>query len=285
MSSGRTAAWPSPSSRVTALGVATMFDRALAGANLAPVAGGDPAPAWLAERDRRWRALQAWFAPDRRRGAAIAGLLDIARTAIIELLRVLERRWDSRRRSASVANDFRRLADVFAAAPGDAEAHRLFGAAFGLWPARHAHLATADGEARAPTTSWREAGPVDVAPALRTTGYVVNTRSGARRGRPCGHPGRPPARASRGAGRPRCTSAPSLMTDGAVAPLDVRAACRRPSSTSCWPCWRPGSTRRSTVDGARRALSADGRVEVSLRDPHDRRTAELHTDRGRAPGP
>ena len=42
--------------RVEALGLATVFDRALAGANLAPVAGADPGPAWLAERRRAYHA-------------------------------------------------------------------------------------------------------------------------------------------------------------------------------------------------------------------------------------
>ena len=120
--------------RLAAAGVITLFDRALAGANLAPVAGGDPGPAWLAERARRFAALRSWFAPSDAMPPRIAGLLHLARTAIVELLRVLERRWDSRRRSASVAQDFRRLAEWFAASPGDAEAHRLFAAAFGLWP-------------------------------------------------------------------------------------------------------------------------------------------------------
>ena len=41
---------------------------------------------------------------------ASRGLVDVARTAIVELLRVLERRWDNRRRSASIAHDFRSLA-------------------------------------------------------------------------------------------------------------------------------------------------------------------------------
>jgi uncharacterized protein (TIGR02677 family) len=118
--------------RLAELGVSSLFDRALAGANLAPVAGGDPGRGWLAERHRRWEALRAWFAPADGGSPRITGLLDTARSAIVELLRVLERRWDGRRRSASVAADFRRLAGVFASAPGDAEAHRLFGAAFGL---------------------------------------------------------------------------------------------------------------------------------------------------------
>jgi hypothetical protein len=104
--------------------VASLFDRALAGANLAPMAGDDPARAWVAERARRWAALGAWFAPADGSEPRIAGLLVVARTAIVELLRVRERRWDSRRRSASIAHDFRRLADWFAAAPGEEEAHR-----------------------------------------------------------------------------------------------------------------------------------------------------------------
>lgn len=45
--------------QVQSLGLASVFDRALAGANLAPVADGDPGPGWLAERERRWRALRA----------------------------------------------------------------------------------------------------------------------------------------------------------------------------------------------------------------------------------
>ncbi|HEV2368819.1 MAG TPA: TIGR02677 family protein, partial [Acidimicrobiales bacterium] len=146
--------------RVESIGLATVFDRALSGANLAPVAGGDPGPAWLADREKHWRALRAWFAPEDASPALVAGLLDIARTAIVELLRVLERRWDSRRRSASIAHDFRALARSFAAAPGEREAHRLFAAAFGMWSARHAHLRAADGQSRAPTSSWTETEPV-----------------------------------------------------------------------------------------------------------------------------
>ena len=152
--------------------MATLFDRALRGANLAPVAGGDPAPAWIGRRQRHWEALRAWFAPTDACVARIEGLLDIARSAIIELLRVLERRWDNKRRSVSVANDFRTLAGWFTTASGEDEAQALFSAAFGLWPARHAHLLPVDGEERAPSTKWAEAAPVDVAPALRSSGSL-----------------------------------------------------------------------------------------------------------------
>ncbi len=155
-------------------GLATLFDRALSGAHLAPTPDHDPGPEWLAERERRWAALQAWFAPHDGTRPLVDGLVDVARTAIIELLRVLERRWEGRRRSASIAHDFRALARLFAAAPGDDEAHALFAAAFGLWPSRHAHLASIDGQERLPSTPWVDTEPVEVAPALRTTGTLAN---------------------------------------------------------------------------------------------------------------
>jgi hypothetical protein len=123
--------------RLAALGVEAVFERALAGANLAPMPGADPGVAWRAERARRWDALRAWFAPDP--GAAATGtagaqaqpkitaLVELAREAILQLLRVLERRWESRRRSASVAEDFRALAGFFALAAGEPDAHRIEG--------------------------------------------------------------------------------------------------------------------------------------------------------------
>lgn len=272
--------------RVEALGLATVFDRALAGANLAPVAGADPGPAWLAERSRHWQALRAWFAPAGAGGVErprIDGLLDVARTAIVELLRVLERRWDSRRRSASVADDFRALARQFAAAPGDAEAHCLFAAAFGLWPARHAHLPPLDGEGRAPTTSWLEADPVDVAPSLRTTGDLQQ------RGRP--RPVSDPSyyRAARQRDQAAALAAhdrvrEALATDGRVR---LSAFARLPSAAfaELLALLAAGLDAPVGTDGTRRALSADGRVEVVLEDPGDGRAARLSTDEGVLHGP
>ena len=269
--------------RIESLGLATVFDRALAGANLAPVAEGDPAPPWLAERQRRWRALRAWFAPEDADPPLIGELLNVARTAIVELLRVLERRWDSRRRSASVANDFRALARLFAEAPGEQEAHRLFAAAFGLWPARHAHLRSLDGEERAPTTSWMLADPVDVAPALRTTGTLTN------RGRinPVADP------SLLRAARQRAQAAALAAHDELRHSLDTLGAVRLSEFRSL-----PGEAFRELLcllgsgldapvgsDGARRAHSVDGGVEVVLRDPADDQVATLTTDDGVLRGP
>ncbi|WP_186762877.1 DUF2397 family protein [Lentzea tibetensis] len=62
---------------------------------------------------------------------------------------------------------FRHLARRFAAAATDAQAHELFSAAFGLQPARHAHLTHIDDELISSARSWAEAPPVKVPPHLR----------------------------------------------------------------------------------------------------------------------
>jgi uncharacterized protein (TIGR02677 family) len=264
--------------RLEDLGVATLFDRAVAGANLAPVSDHDPGPDWLAERRRRWAALRAWFTPLDGEAPLIAGLLGIARTAIVELLRVLERRWDSRRRSASVANDFKALARWFAAAPGDEEAHRLFAAAFGLWPARHPHLRPVDGEERLPSTSWTAAEPVDVAPALRTTGSLA-VRG---RPRPVADPGR--LRAVRQREQALALAAhdtlrAGLATDGAVR-LSAFGRLDAAAFSELLALLGVGLDAPIGADGTRRAMSTDGRVEVVLRDPGDGRTAIVTTENG-----
>jgi uncharacterized protein (TIGR02677 family) len=253
-------------------GIATLFDRALAGANLAPVADGDPGPAWLAERERRWRALRVWFAPADASSPLVGGLVDVARTAIVELLRVLERRWDNRRRSASIAHDFRALARLVAAAPGDDEAHRLFAAAIRLWPARHAHLPPLDGSARAPQLSWLAADPVEVAPALRTTGTLAN------RGRvnPVADPTLLRARRQREQAEALAVHErlrEALLTDGRVrlsafGDLDGAAFAELLSLLAAGLDARLGS------DRTRRALSPDGSVEVVLHDVRDGRAVE-----------
>ena len=269
--------------RLEEAGVPSLFDRALAGANLAPVAGEDPAPPWLAERARRWAALGAWFAPADGSEPRIGGLLDVARTAIVELLRVLERRWDSRRRSASIAHDFRRLADWFAAAPGEEEAHRLFAAAFGMWPSRHAHLPPGDGEGRMPTTTWAEADGVEVAPALRTTGTLLNRG----RVRPVGDPGAWRAARQRLQAEQLADhhAVRASLVSGGVVRLSSFARLASDAFAELLALLATALDAPADASGARRAMSLDGRVEVVLRDPGDGRTAVLHSPAGTLRGP
>ncbi len=269
--------------RLRALGVPLLSDVAVMGANLAPTAAGDPRPEWIAERRRRWAGLEEWFAPAGGSEARITGLLRVARTAIIELLRVLERRWDQRRRAASVAHDLRRLAGWFADCADDDEAHRLFGVAFGLWPARHAHLSPVDGEAREVRRSWSETTPVEVAPSLRTSGSLANRG----RVRPIADPAA--LRAARQREQAESLMAhrairAALATDGAVR---LSHFDRLPDTefSELLDLLAVGLDAEIGADGARRALSLDGQVEVVLSDDGRGEVAALRTESGVLHGP
>lgn len=256
---------------------AALFDRAVRGANLAPVAGDDPTAGWIAERQRRWDALAAWFAPVGAEPARVQGLLGVARAAIIELLRVLERRWDERRRSASVARDLRVLAGWFADAPTENDAHRLFHAAFGLWPARHAHLMADDDQARQPRRSWGETEPVEVAPSLRTVGSLDQrgrSKAVASPDRYRAH--RLRAQADELASHHEVRA--GLATDGTVRLADLPDL--DPAAfAELLALLAAALDAHVTADGTRRALSADGQVEVVL-SPHDGGHARLRTAAG-----
>lgn len=269
--------------RLRASGVPALFDVAVVGANLAPTAGGDSRPDWIAERRRRWAGMEEWFAPAGGEEARITGLLRVARTAIVELLRVLERRWDQRRRAASVAHDLRRLAGWFAECADEQEAHRLFGVAFGLWPARHAHLPPADGGARDLRRSWSESTPVEVAPSLRTSGSLANRG----RVRPLADP------AALRAARQR-EQAESLSTHRAIrAALATNGAVRLshfdrlPSAEfiELLDLLAVGLAAERGSDGSRRALSLDGQVEVVLLDDGGGDVVALRTESGVLHGP
>jgi uncharacterized protein (TIGR02677 family) len=213
----------------------------------------------------------------------VRGLVDVARTAIIELLRVLERRWDSRRRAASIAHDFRALARLFAQAPGEDEAHRLFAAAAGLWPARHAHLSPVDGAARAPTVSWLSAEPVPVAPALRSSGSLANKGQS----RPVADPALIRAKRQRAQAEALATHEAlraSLATDGGVA-LSTFGSLAPDAFAEFLELLAVGLAAPRAADGSRRALSVDGRVEIVLFDPRNGRMATITTPAGTFRGP
>lgn len=248
------------------VGASVLHDTALRGANLAPVAGEDPVPGWLGERAKRWDALCAWFDPSRSSDSRIATLVDVARNAVVQLLRVLERRWEARRRSASIADDFRALAGWFATAESDDEAHLLFNAAFGLWPARHAHLIHPDHEAVAASTPWAEAAPVEVAPALRTSGSFTGRALRQRR---------------QAADLARCEAVrEALVTNGRVRLSDFEALDPAVFRELLELVAMALSTAMRS-DGSRRSSSSDGRVEVVLTAPaRPAAKARLRTDAG-----
>ncbi|MBW3614173.1 MAG: TIGR02677 family protein [Actinobacteria bacterium] len=265
-------------------GIAVLHDTALRGANLAPLGQEDPAPGWLAERARRWDALVVWFAPADGSDPRISTLLDVARQAILQLLRVLERRWEARRRSASVADDFRRLAGWFRHAASEDEAHVLFNVAFGAWPARHAHLLHPDAEAVPSTASWLGAAPVEVAPSLRASGTIQNRG----RVRPVADPRAVRARRQRAQAEELLRDRElrrALATSGRV-PLSSFAHLDAASFRELLGLIGEALSAPVGGDGRRRALSADGQIEIVLIPPRSARTfAVIVTDAGRLTSP
>ncbi len=98
-----------------------VFDRALAGANLAPdPLLGDPGPAWLQERHRRLEALEEWFV--RGRSGAPPNMERLRRQgrdwvlSFLKVLEVLEIANFMRERFSAVV---RMDADVYRAARGE----------------------------------------------------------------------------------------------------------------------------------------------------------------------
>ncbi|MFG2819864.1 TIGR02677 family protein [Kitasatospora sp. NPDC048365] len=269
--------------RVEECGVSRLHERALRGAELPPTAGGNPAPAWLERRRARWEGLQAWFRPTDGSRPRVEQLHDVARRAIVTLLQVLDRITESRRRSSSAVQDFRELARWFAAAPTEDDLHRLWSAAFGLGPARHAHLAHPDPELVPPSSSWAEAPPVEVSTLLRTSGRTERfTRTG--RVRDIG--GLKAARAER-ARKERAELEAAwdvLGTDGPVRLSDFGVLDDAVFERLLDLLGRALAV-RPDEGGARRTVTSDGRVEVVLRPLPEGGRAVLRTPRGRLEGP
>lgn len=129
----------------------------------------------LAQWQARWGGLDAWFigAPDRPSQAEL--LRARARRAISDLLDAIvqlnERRLGRSDRSA----DFRTLALWFMECDTDAQAHRLWRAAFGLSPARHLGIDSDTLSAREddpvpPSRPWSQSPALEINPRLRETG-------------------------------------------------------------------------------------------------------------------
>lgn len=123
----------------------------------------------------RWSGLVSWFLPAPDRPAQAELLRSRARAAIPALLQAIAELNERRLSRSDRAGDLRRLARWFAACDSDADAHRLWRAAFALSPARHLTvnqdtLAEHDQHPVPPSTSWLAAPTVRISPRLRRTG-------------------------------------------------------------------------------------------------------------------
>jgi len=126
----------------------------------------------------RWSGLAGWFLPGQNRPAQAELLRARARAAIPALLQAVAEINERRLSRSDRAADLRQLARWFAACDSDADAHRLWRAAFGLSPARHltvdqATLDERDQRPVPPATPWTEAPPVHISPRLRRTGRTT----------------------------------------------------------------------------------------------------------------
>lgn len=240
----------------------------------------------LAEWRDRWSGLSSWFVTRDRQHPSQAELLrSRTRQAIPDLLATVSMLQDRRTGRSDRSADFRMLARWFAETADDADAHRLWRAAFGLASARHL---TAEPTAEYPdlpaSTSWLDAPRTEIAPRLRATGRYtrrgyqrrVTDRSAERE-----HLARQAAaeRAqTEAARRALATGRPTLLSD--LGPLDraefglfLRLL---GDALSAGP---PGA------DGTIHARTADGTLAVTLRPLPGAGTAALVTVDGVMYGP
>ncbi|QNP74810.1 TIGR02677 family protein [Streptomyces roseirectus] len=236
----------------------------------------------------KWSGLAAWFVSADGRESQARLLRGRALGAIPQLLAVVRQLNERRAGRSDRSADFRALARWFAEAPDDAARHRLWRAAFGLYPARHLTVdaATLDGRTARPvpaSTSWAGAEPLRISPQLRRTGSYerrgkarrVQDRSAQRR-----HLAEIAARQTEeiAAARARLATGGTtrLSALGELDPLAFRLFLQLLGDALA--TWRP-DTRTTT------ATSNDGTMEIRLTALSDGTTAEIRTPGGVFRGP
>jgi uncharacterized protein (TIGR02677 family) len=268
---------------IEARGVAMLHQRALLGAELPTLSGTDPGPAWLEHRRARWEGLRAWFLPMDGTAPRVDQLHLVGRRAIITLLQVLDRIVESRRRASSAVVDFRELARWFTVVPAQDDLHRLWSTMFGLSSARHAHLAHPDPELVSASTSWQEAPGVPVSALLRSAG---RTERFSRTGRVRDVAALRIARAERARiERAELDAAWSMLDTGGPVRLSGIARLDHAVFERLLDVLGRALSSALDRDGARRATTTDGQVEIVLRSPRDGSTARITTPRGAFTGP
>ncbi len=248
---------------------------------------------------QRWDGLCSWFvAPGTRptqggatpadpRPAQADVLRARARQAIPALLQAVSQINERRVSRTDRPADLRALARWFAECPTDADAHRLWRAAFGLAPSRHLKVDadTLDDRADHPVpaaTSWLDAPPLQVSPQLRRTGHYV------RRGRPSSVIDRSAekallARQANDEAAQLDAARARLATDGQVRLSDLRDL--DPDAFALFLDLLGAALSIATDGEVVRTSSADGGLEVVLTPTDDGRVATITTTWGSLAGP
>ncbi|GAB3893558.1 hypothetical protein GCM10029964_070530 [Kibdelosporangium lantanae] len=264
-------------------GVGLLHHRALLGAELPQLSGEDPGPEWLAHRRARWEGLCAWFHPPEGVRPRAEQLHLVARRAIITLLQVLDRITESRRRASSAVADFRELARWFTVLPAQQDLHRLWSTAFGVSPARHAHLGHPDPELVSSSASWAETPPVEVSALLRSSG---RTERFSRTGRVRDVGALKAARAAQALEeRAQIEAAWNMLDTGGPIRLSGFGRLEHTAFERLLELIGRALATGPTAAGTRRSTTTDGRIEIVLREPADGAVARLTTPYGRFSGP
>ena len=236
----------------------------------------------------RWAGLAAWFVSADGRESQARLLRGRALAAIPQLLAVVRQLNERRAGRSDRSADFRALARWFAEAPDDEARHRLWRAAFGLYPARHLTVDADTLERRtarpvAASTPWAEAEPLRISPQLRRTGSYER-RGKARKVQDRSEQRRRLAEIAVRQAEETAAARARLATDGttrlsALGALDPDAfGLFLGLLGDALATWRPGMT--TTV-----ATSNDGSMEIRLTALADGTTAEIRTPGGVFRGP
>jgi uncharacterized protein (TIGR02677 family) len=240
----------------------------------------------LAEWRLRWSGLASWFVTADRLHPSQAELLrSRTRQAIPDLLATVSLLQERRTGRSDRSADFRALARWFAETSDDADAHRLWRAAFGLTPSRHLTVEAGAEQPDVPaSTSWLDAPQTEIAPRLRQTGrYMhrgyqkrVTDRSAEReklaRQAAAEREQTDAARSRLATGRPVLLSELGPL-DGAEFGLFLRLLGDAMAAGPAGP------------DGTIRTRTADGTMEIVLRPLPTAGMAEIHTADGVMRGP
>lgn len=232
---------------------------------------------WAADQLDRWSGVEGWFLGDGSGAPTVERLAEFAVGQVVSLTRLLGRLNDRRGRPVDRRTDFLTLAWWFAACPTDADAHHLWQVAFGLYPARHMHVAEEDPELTSTRASWWDAAPVEIPTRLRTHGRTPRT---GRFPRAADHS---EARTWLGARvrreRRQLEAALERFRPGPVHLSDV-ATLDPAAFDLLLELLDTALTAPRAPDGTRATTTADGRLRVALRPPADGATCRIETPSG-----
>jgi uncharacterized protein (TIGR02677 family) len=245
--------------------------------------GSEETQTWARMAETHLKGLAEWFRSDTSASKGAGALYGKARAAVLGIARAAERIRESSSSPSSRSADLLNLAAWFDAAESDADAHRLWHAAFGLSSARHLGIVLDDDTVPASASWWESRCAVVVSRQLRASGqtdYVrkarqVTDRSAAKQ----------VLAASALATQQRTERAARVLTQlGVVSISEINGQVGGPVdhvmlrllAALLYRALR-GSRRR---DGTRHAVSVDGTMQIEVAEPMPARAARLKVATG-----